>query len=131
VCTPRGRKLIYRLFSIVAQVLRIALVDVGGLAVRHQQKQLAPLGLALKEHAGVAQSCAHARRESAGHACKPCLRLIAKPLAKILEPHIFNVVAAARAEAMDGERVADRLNRRAHERGRLARQIEDGFFPPL
>ena len=50
-----GDQLLHRLFGVVAQVLRVALIDIGGFAIGHEQDKFLLLRLAQQEIAGVAQ----------------------------------------------------------------------------
>ena len=64
-------QIVDRLLGIVAQILRVALVDVGRLAVGDQQHQPLLCRLLVQMPAGMTQGRAHAGRETALHAREP------------------------------------------------------------
>ena len=82
----------------------------------------------LQMMAGVADRRAHAGGQLAGHAGEPGLRRLVPVLVEVLEAVVLDVVAAVRAEAVDGERVADLVDRVGQQHAGLLGEFAHRVF---
>ena len=115
--------LLDRLLGVVAQVLRIADIHVGRFAIGDDDQQFLGRTLQMEVVAGMPDRRAHAGGQLTGHAGQLGLRHLVPVLVEILETVVLDVMTAIRAEAMDGEWIADLVDRVGQQHAGLLREF--------
>ena len=111
----------------MTQVLRIALIDIGGLSICHQQDELAALRLRQQVVPRMSHGGSHSCRQATLHAVEPRFGLVVELLVEVLESIVVHVVASLGGKPVHGKRVADSADGRADKRRRFARKIQHRF----
>ena len=111
----------------MTQVLGIAHVNVGRLAVRNQQDEFLLLRLLLQEGRRVTQRTAHAGRQPAPHAGQFGLNLVVIRIVEVLEPVVLDIMATVGGKAVDGKRITHPVDRPRQQRGGFTRQLDHRF----
>jgi len=108
----------------VPQVLRVALVDVRGLAVGDQQTSLR-CAAAATGAAGVAQRCTMRVDRPPFMPASGLGRVVVR-LTEVLEAEVLHVVPPVGGEAVDRKGVADRVDGPGQQTRRLTGELENG-----